>query len=45
MHLTPDSKNTINKYLLHFDSNSYSKKVLKKVEKYNDVIIIKRLKN
>lgn len=44
MHLNKDSKNTIDKYLLHFDSNSYSKKVLKNVERYNDVIIIKRFK-
>ena len=44
MHLNRNSKNTIDKYLLHFDSNSYSKKVLKNVEKYNDVIIIKRFK-
>jgi len=44
MHLNKDSKNTIDKYLLHFDSNSYSKKVLNNVERYNDVIIIKRFK-
>ena len=43
MHLNRISKNTIDKYLMHFDSNSYSKKVLKNVEKYNDVIIIKRV--
>jgi len=43
MRLNKDSKNTIDKYLLHFDSNSYSKKVLKNVERYNDVIIIKRV--
>lgn len=43
MHLNRSSKNTIDKYLMHFDSNSYSKKVLKNVEKYNDVIIIKRV--
>ena len=43
MHLTADSKNTIDKYLLHFDSNSYIKKVLKNIERYNDVIIIKRI--
>lgn len=44
MHLNRNSKNTIDKYLTHFDSNSYSKKVLKNVERYNDVIIIKRFK-
>jgi predicted membrane-bound spermidine synthase len=44
MHLNRNSKNTIDKYLLHFDSNSYSKKVLKNVERYNDIIIIKRFK-
>jgi len=44
MHLNKNSENTIYKYLMHFDSNSYSKKVLKNVEKYNDVIIIKRFK-
>jgi len=43
MHLNRDSKNTIEKYLTHFDSNSYSKKVLKNVERYNDVIIINRV--
>lgn len=43
MHLTADSKNTIDKYLLHFDSYSYIKKVLKNIERYNDVIIIKRI--
>lgn len=43
MHLTADSKNTFDKYLLHFDSNSYIKKVLKNIERYNDVIIIKRI--
>ncbi len=40
MHL---NKNVIDKYLLHFDSNSYIKKVLKNIERYNDVIIIKRI--
>lgn len=44
MHLNRNSKNNIEKYLTHFDSNSYSKKVLKNVERYNDVIIIKRFK-
>ena len=44
MHLNRNSKNTIEKYLTHFDSNSYSKKVLKNVERYNDIIIIKRFK-
>ncbi len=32
MHLNTDNKNIIDNYLLHFDSNSYSKKVLKNVE-------------
>ena len=44
MHLNRNSKNNIEKYLTHFDSNSYSKKVLKNVERYNDIIIIKRFK-
>lgn len=43
MHLNANRKNAIDKYLMHFDSNSYSKKVLKNVERYNDVIIIKRV--
>ena len=43
MHLNKDNKNTIDKYLSHFDSNSHSKKVLKNVERYNDVIIIQRI--
>jgi spermidine synthase len=43
MHLNRNRKNTIDKYLLHFDSNSYNKKVLKNVERYNDVIIINRV--
>jgi spermidine synthase len=43
MNLNTDLKNVIDKYLMHFDSNSYSKKVLKNVERYNDVIIIKRV--
>ena len=43
MHLTADSKNNFDKYLLHFDSNSYFKKVLKNIERYNDVIIIRRI--
>lgn len=43
MYLNRNSKNTIDKYLTHFDSNSYSKKVLKNVERYNDVIIINRV--
>lgn len=43
MHLNRNSKNTIEKYLTHFDSNSYSKKVLKNVERYNDIIIINRV--
>lgn len=43
MHLNRNSKNTIDKYLLYFDSNSYNKKVLKNVERYNDVIIINRV--
>lgn len=43
MHFNRNSKNTIDKYLLHFDSNSYNKKVLKNVERYNDVIIINRV--
>ncbi len=44
MHLNRNSKNTIDKFLMYFNSNSYSKKVLKNVERYNDVIIIKRFK-
>jgi spermidine synthase len=44
MHLNRNNKNTIDKFLMYFNSNSYSKKVLKNVERYNDVIIIKRFK-
>ena len=33
----------INKYLELFDSENFNKKVLKNVERYNDLIIIKRL--
>lgn len=33
----------INKYLERFDSGNFNKKVLKNVERYNDLIIIKRL--
>lgn len=43
MHLTADSKNTIDKYLLHFDAHNFTQKVLKNIERYNDVIIIKRI--
>ena len=35
--------NKINKYLELFDSENFNKKVLKNVERYNDLIIIKRL--
>jgi len=40
MHL---NKNVIENYLLHFDPHNFTQKVLKNVERYNDVIIIKRI--
>ena len=40
MHL---NKNVIENYLLHFDAHNFTQKVLKNVERYNDVIIIKSL--
>jgi spermidine synthase len=37
------NKNVIENYLLHFDPHNFTQKVLKNVERYNDVIIIKRI--
>ncbi|WP_396181339.1 spermidine synthase [Flavobacterium sp.] len=37
------NKNVIENYLLHFDAHNFTQKVLKNVERYNDVIIIKRI--
>lgn len=37
------NKNVIEKYLSHFDPHNFTQKVLKNVERYNDVIIIKRI--
>ena len=40
MHL---NKNVIENYLSHFEPHNFAQKVLKNVERYNDVIIIKRI--
>lgn len=37
------NKNVVEKYLSHFDAHNFTQKVLKNVERYNDVIIIKRI--
>jgi spermidine synthase len=37
------NKNVVENYLLHFDPHNFTQKVLKNVERYNDVIIIKRI--
>ena len=37
------NKNVIENYLSHFDPHNFTQKVLKNVERYNDVIIIKRI--
>jgi spermidine synthase len=37
------NKNVIEYYLMHFDAHNFTQKVLKNVERYNDVIIIKRI--
>jgi spermidine synthase len=37
------NKNVVEKYLSHFDPHNFTQKVLKNVERYNDVIIIKRI--
>lgn len=37
------NKDVIEKYLSHFDPHNFIQKVLKNVERYNDVIIIKRI--
>ena len=37
------NKNVIENYLFHFDAHNFTQKVLKNVERYNDVIIIKRI--
>ncbi len=43
MHLNKSNLSKTEAYLSHFDSNLYETKVLKNIEKYNDVIIIKSL--
>ena len=43
MILDVSKKEKIEKYLNHFEEQNYSKKVLKNVERYNDLILIKRL--
>jgi spermidine synthase len=43
MLLDISKKDKIENYLNHFEAQNYSKKVLKKVERYNDLIIIKSL--
>ncbi len=37
------NKNVIENYLLHFDAHNFTQKVLKNIERYNDVIIIRRI--
>ena len=37
------NKNVIENYLSHFEPHNFAQKVLKNVERYNDVIIIKRI--
>jgi spermidine synthase len=43
MHLNKNNLSKTEAYLSHFDSNLYEIKVLKNIEKYNDVIIIKNI--
>jgi spermidine synthase len=43
MILDATKKDKIEKYLQHFEEENYSKMVLKKVERYNDLIIIKSI--
>ena len=43
MHLNNSNLSKTEDYLSHFDSDLYETKVLKNIEKYNDVIVIKSL--
>jgi hypothetical protein len=43
MHLNKNNLSKIEAYLSHFDSDLYETKVLKNIEKYNDVILIKSI--
>ncbi|WP_353079539.1 fused MFS/spermidine synthase [Flavobacterium sp.] len=43
MHLYKNNLSKTEAYLSHFDSNLYETKVLKNIEKYNDVILIKSI--
>lgn len=43
MHLKENNESNIQKHFMYFDSLNFTKKVLKNVERYNDVIIIKSL--
>lgn len=43
MLLDPSKNEKIENYLKHFESQNYSKKVLKNIERYNDLIIIRSL--
>ncbi|WP_396199660.1 spermidine synthase [Flavobacterium sp.] len=43
MHLNNSNLSKTEAYLSHFDSDLYETKVLKNIEKYNDVIVIKSL--
>ena len=43
MHLNKNNISKTEDYLSHFDSNLYKTKVLKNIEKYNDVILIKSI--
>ena len=43
MHLNKSNISKTETYLSHFDSNLYETKVLKNIEKYNDVVLIKSI--
>ncbi|WP_396165059.1 spermidine synthase [Flavobacterium sp.] len=43
MHLNKNNLSKTEAYLSHFDSDLYETKVLKNIEKYNDVILIKSI--
>jgi spermidine synthase len=43
MHLNKSNISKTEAYLSHFDSDLYETKVLKNIEKYNDVILIKSI--
>ena len=43
MILDVSKKNKIEQYLKYFEEENYAKKALKNVQRYNDLIIIRRL--